>query len=323
MNRELLLLRHGKSRWDTGLRDYERPLKDRGKRSAQRMGNWLLQQDLLPDYVISSPATRALETARKCCKVMGLPAKQIHQDQRIYMGSSEDLLAVIQDCPREMNRILLVGHNPGMEELLEYLAHGQLEWPEDGKLLPTATLAHLQVSEPWNEITQDSAELLTIVRPRLLAKSFPWPDENGTEQRDRPAYYYSQSSVIPYRVIDGKNEVLLVRSSQDKHWVVPKGIVDPGHSPQESAAKEAREEAGIEGPVDPVPLGTYEYEKWGSSCTVIVYPMQVTRIIAESEWEEKHRGRVWVSIEQAATQLKQKKLQPMLTTLMNLLTPGE
>jgi phosphohistidine phosphatase len=254
---------------------------------------------------------------------MGIAANTIHQDQRIYMGSCEDLLAVIHDCPGDKNRILLVGHNPSLEELLETLVHEDLEWPNDGKLLPTATLAHLQVSEPWNEITQNHSELMTIVRPRLLPKSFPWPDKDGTEQRGRPAYYYNQSSIIPYRVIDGAIEVLLVRSSQDKHWVIPKGIVDPGHSPQESAAKEAREEAGIEGLVDPVPLGSYEYEKWGACCTVKVYPMQVTRILAESEWEEKHRGRVWVSIEQAATQLKQKKLQPILKTLIQLLTQGE
>jgi phosphohistidine phosphatase len=322
MKRELLLLRHGKSRWDTGVSDFERPLKDRGKRAAQRIGTWLLQQDCLPDYVISSPATRAIETARKCCKVMGIASSNIHQDQRIYEGSQDDLLAVIHDSPESCRRILLVGHNPGMEELLEHLVQEDLEWPDDGKLLPTATLAHLQVSAPWNETSPDNAELLTIVRPRTLPKQFPWPAQSATELRDRPAYYYTQSSVIPFRVIDDEVEIMIVRSSQDKHWVVPKGIVEPGHSPQESAVKEAREEAGIEGLVDTVPLGTYDYEKWGAHCTVQVYPMQVTRILSESEWEEQHRGRVWVDIEQAATRLKQKKLLPMLKTLMNRLSRG-
>jgi phosphohistidine phosphatase len=323
MNRELLLLRHGKSSWNNGLRDFERPLKDRGKRGAQRMGNWLLQNDLIPDYIISSPATRAIETARKCCKVMGIPAKAIHQDQRIYMGAYEDLLAVIHECPEDPSRILLVGHNPGMAELLEFLVQEPLDWPEDGKLLPTATLAHLQVSDPWNAIRQGSADLLGIIRSRTLPRRFPWPAIKGSEQRDRPAYYYTQSSLIPYRIHNGRIEILIIRSSQDKHWVVPKGIVDPGSSPQESAAKEAREEAGVEGIVNPAPLGSYEYDKWGAICTVTVYAMKVTHILDESEWEETHRGRVWVSIGEAGSRLHQKKLLSMLQTLLDRLPRDE
>jgi len=71
MSRELLLLRHGKSDWNSGVTDFRRPLKDRGKRGAQRMGTWLWQQDLRPDLILSSPAERALTTAHKCCKSMG------------------------------------------------------------------------------------------------------------------------------------------------------------------------------------------------------------------------------------------------------------
>ncbi|MES9976090.1 MAG: histidine phosphatase family protein, partial [Candidatus Thiodiazotropha sp.] len=68
MTRELMLLRHGKSDWSQQLEDFKRPLKDRGKRGAQRMGVWLLQQQLQPDYVISSPAERAIVTAQKTVK---------------------------------------------------------------------------------------------------------------------------------------------------------------------------------------------------------------------------------------------------------------
>ena len=67
MTRELLILRHGKSDWEAGTDDFHRPLKDRGKRGAQRVGVWLLQQGLLPDHVVSSPAERAIVTAEKAC----------------------------------------------------------------------------------------------------------------------------------------------------------------------------------------------------------------------------------------------------------------
>jgi phosphohistidine phosphatase len=319
MQRELLILRHGKSSWKTGVADFDRPLKDRGKRSAQRIGNWILQNDLLPDLVLSSPATRALETARKCCKVMGIPGKAIQKDRRIYEASADTLLRVLREIPERYSRVLIVGHNPGLEELVELLVDNSVLREEDGKLLPTATLAHLQIAEPWKQLELASASLITIQRPRLLPKQFPWPASHGTELRDRPAYYYTQSSVIPYRLHNGKPQFMIIRSSQDKHWVVPKGIVDPGYSPQDSAAKEAMEEAGIEGIVAEEALGSYAYNKWGAQCTVSVYPMEVTHVIPEQEWQEQHRGRRWVSAAEATTLLKQTALYPMIAILIDRL----
>ncbi|MGD8907959.1 MAG: NUDIX hydrolase [Chromatiales bacterium] len=134
--------------------------------------------------------------------------------------------------------------------------------------------------------------------------------------RERPAYYYNQSSVIPYRISDGKLEILVVMSSKRKHWVVPKGVSDPATSLQASAAKEAFEEAGIEGEVDETALGSYQYEKWGAECTVQVYPMRVTRIIDNESWEENHRGREWLNPKQAIKRIKQVELKPMIEALV-------
>jgi phosphohistidine phosphatase len=120
-------------------------------------------------------------------------------------------------------------------------------------------------------------------------------------------------------VRDGKPEILVIASSKKHHLVVPKGIKDPGLSPQESAAKEALEEAGIEGEVADTALGSYTCEKWGATCTVAVYPMKVTRVIPEQEWEENHRGREWVTPEQAASQLKQEELRPLVKKLEAML----
>lgn len=315
MPRELLLLRHGKSDWNVDTDDFNRPLKDKGKRGAQRIGVWLQQQDLVPDLVLSSPAERALVTAQKCCKTMGMGAHQIHKNKRIYLAKPERLLEVLADCPADSRRVLLVGHNPGLELLLSYLSDTPIDIPEDGKLMPTATLARLEIPGAWNTLNEGQAKLVQLIRPSSLPKKFPYPVPGSQELRDRPAYYYTQSSVIPYRISNGRVEILIISSSKNKHWVIPKGIADPGHTLQESASKEAWEEAGVEGDVVDESLGSYSYPKWGATCTVTVYPMMVTNELSEEDWEESHRGRQWVSAEEAATRLKQQELGPMVLSL--------
>lgn len=319
MSIELLLLRHGKSDWETQLDDFDRPLVDRGKRSAQRIGAWLARHDLQPDYIISSPAERALVTAQKCCKAMGLGVQHIHADPRVYAADTDMLLTVLKDCPNQAKRVMLVGHNPGLEDLLTWLSDKNIELPEDGKLLPTATLAKLTMNENWNSLKQGCAVVESITRPRKLPKKFPFPSPHGKQRRERPAYYYSQSSVIPWRINNGALEILVIQSSKKKHWVVPKGIWEPGLTARESAAMEALEEAGVEGSVSDEAIGTYTYPKWGASCTVEVYSMEVTRMLPEEEWEEIHRSRQWVPLQQAAEKLKQEKLKPMLLQLADTL----
>ncbi|MFC1665812.1 histidine phosphatase family protein [Pseudomonadota bacterium] len=312
---ELLILRHGKSDWSVAVDDFHRPLKDRGKRGAQRMGLYLWQQGLLPDHIVSSPAERALVTAEKTCKAMGMGTLNIRCDQRIYAAELESLLTVLGDCPLNANRVMLVGHNPGLEDLLLHLSATQIPLPDNGKLLPTASLAHLSMPKDWKLLPAHSAHLLSITRPHELPKMFSYPAPNGKQLRERPAYYYEQSSVIPYRLNQGELEILVIQSSKKKHYVVPKGIKEPGLSARESAAQEAFEEAGVEGLVNDDPIGSYVYEKWGAECTVAVYPMQVTREIPEQEWEENHRGRQWVSPRQAVERLKQPDLAQFVTEL--------
>lgn len=312
---ELLLLRHGKSDWGAGTDDYHRPLKNRGKRGAQRIGAWLWQQDLVPDYIVSSPATRARETAYKAAKSMGLGVANVQLDERVYLPSTNDLLEVLHGCPATAQRVMLVGHNPSLEDLLTRLVSDIVSIPDDGKLLPTATVARLILDGSWDAIDSNCARLLSITRASSLSKTFPYPGPNGKEQRPRPAYYYRQSSVIPYRLKKGRLEILVIASSGNKHCVVPKGIHDPGLSAQESAGREAFEEAGARGTVDENSLGTYTQEKWGATTRVEVFPMRVDELIPEAEWEETHRGRQWLSAEKAIRKLKQPALGPMIRTL--------
>ena len=283
------------------------------------MGVWLLQQGLLPDHVITSPAERAKATAEKSCKAMGMEKQQIIEDMRICDADVSDLLAVLRDCPAEARRIMLVGHNPSLEELLTYLVNELIPRPKDRKLLPTSALARLKINCDWQGLHRACAQLESITRPGDLPEKFPFPAPGGSELRDRPAYYYTQSAVVPYRLREGNPEILIISSSKRKHLVVPKGIKEPGLTPQESAAKEAKEEAGIEGRVADTPLGSYRYEKWGATCTVDVYPMEVTHVIPQQEWQERHRGREWVSPEQAIKRLKQKELGPLIQSLVTLL----
>lgn len=315
MARELLILRHAKAERGGQGDDFDRPLKDKGKRDAQRVGVWLAEQNLVPDQVISSPAERALVTAEKSCKAMGLYAGHIATDRRLYGADVKSLLDVLNEVAEAGSRLMLVGHNPGLEDLLEYLAAGSLPAEREDKLLPMAAIARLSMPEDWAQLSRGCAELIALTRPEGLPKKFPFPDHAGTERRDRPAYYYTQSSVIPYRMNNDDPEILVILSSQKKHFVVPKGIKDPGLSPQDSAAKEAREEAGVEGRVIEPALGSYCYEKWGALCEVDVYAMEVTDVVAEREWQESHRGREWVSPEEAASRLKQKALVPMVLML--------
>ncbi|MCG7997156.1 MAG: histidine phosphatase family protein [Candidatus Thiodiazotropha taylori] len=318
MARELLLLRHGKSDWSEQVEDFKRPLKDRGKRGAQRIGVWLLQQQLQPDHVVSSPAERAIVTAQKAVKVMGQDADKIIQDRRIYAARVEDLLQVLAEAPKSAKRVLMVGHNPSLEALTEYLEGKRIPLPKDGKLIPTATLARISMPNDWKKLRPGDGKLDSITRASSLDKKFPFPDHSSKEMRDRPAYYYNQSSVIPYRIKDGEPEIMLVRSSKQKHWVVPKGISEPWLTLQASAAKEAFEEAGVEGDVGKQSLGSYKYEKWGSECSVQVYPMQVKRVIPEDEWEERHRGREWLSPDKAIERIKQAELKPMIKKLAKM-----
>ena len=169
MSRELLILRHAKSDWDTGARtDFERPLAKRGRKAAPRVGRWLNDQGLVPDYVVSSPAERAKQTVILVCEQMGIPAEEIHWDPRIYHSSSGELLSVLNESPPEAKRVLIAGHNPGLEILLQNLVIEDIPPQPDYKLMPTAAVAHLEILSPWHDLEGGMARLLSLTRARSL-----------------------------------------------------------------------------------------------------------------------------------------------------------
>jgi phosphohistidine phosphatase len=167
MPRELLILRHAKSDWDApSSSDFDRPLAKRGKRDAPRLGEWLYREGLVPDLVVSSPAERARQTALKVCTSMDFKKKKIVWDEEVYAAGVPALLGVLRRCPETAATVLLVGHNPGLEGLLRFLAGDEVETPPDGKLLPTATLARLEMPKDWSDLEPGCAQLVSICRPR-------------------------------------------------------------------------------------------------------------------------------------------------------------
>jgi len=169
--RQLLILRHAKSSHkDESLADYDRPLARRGRRDSPRIGEWLAQQGLTPDYVVSSPAKRARQTARKVCKGIGFDRKQINWDERVFDADSKTLIKVLADVPEEAGTVLLVGHSLGLESLILYLS----DWadiPDESKLLPTAAVAWFKTEKKWNKLGKGAAQLVSITRPRNLSGS--------------------------------------------------------------------------------------------------------------------------------------------------------
>ena len=126
----------------------------------------------------------------------------------------------------------------------------------------------------------------------------------------KPDYFYTQSGVIPYRVEGGVMQVLLITSNSGKRWVIPKGIVEVDLSPAASAAKEALEEAGIEGRVDPVAIGSYKRQKWGGTCTVAVFLMEVETVF--EDWAESYRRRQWMPLEEAVARVEEDALKQLI-----------
>lgn len=133
----------------------------------------------------------------------------------------------------------------------------------------------------------------------------------------KPDYYYQQSAVVPVRWQGDNLEILMITSKKGKRWIIPKGIIESGFSPADSAAKEALEEAGILGIVLPGVLGVFRYEKWGGICSAQVFVMKVTQV--QDVWLEDFRDRIWLKLEDAIDRTKEAALQKILTTLPSYL----
>jgi phosphohistidine phosphatase len=158
----VLLLRHGKSKrgpeYET---DYERPLAKRGKRDAARVGAFLVERDLVPDLIVSSPAERARATAERCADAADYQG-EIRYDESLYFGSEEAYLELLWSLDDTVGRVLCVGHNPDIEGAIETLTHTYAS-------MPTAALARIDFeADSWGELFPVGGRLAWVQLPREL-----------------------------------------------------------------------------------------------------------------------------------------------------------
>ena len=162
-------MRHAKSDWQSDAsNDFDRPLAKRGKKDAPRMAQYLTTQQLIPDYIIASSSKRTKQTAKLVCETMALADTQLHFDKTIYLASLDTLLSVLATIPEQVKRVMLIGHNPGLDELLLYLSKQKPPYTDNGKLMTTAACALLDMPEDWNALAAHCAELKKLIRPKEL-----------------------------------------------------------------------------------------------------------------------------------------------------------
>lgn len=171
----LLLLRHAKSSWDNpALADYDRPLAKRGTKSAPRMGAEIAALGLRPDLVLCSAAARAKETLSLVLPELGKPAPEVVYDDAIYMASPGDLIKILRAADASgptPHTVMVVGHNPGLEELAELLAGGGDEAAQNlmAEKFPTCALAVIAFDvKDWSAIAPGKGKLQRFLTPALL-----------------------------------------------------------------------------------------------------------------------------------------------------------
>ena len=172
MMKRLFLLRHAKSGWDDPVaRDFDRPLNPRGRRAAQTIGRYLHKEGIGFDRVVASPAVRVVETLDELAHGLAETLAPVW-DRRIYLAAASALLDVVQETPDAAESLLLVGHNPGLEELVLLLVpddEDDAARDEVEEKFPTAAVVELHfAARRWADVDANGATLVRFVRPRDL-----------------------------------------------------------------------------------------------------------------------------------------------------------
>jgi len=162
----LVVMRHAKSEWDAPARtDFERPLAPRGKRDAKIIGKWLLKQSIAPTHIVSSAALRASQTAELVGAELG--ATPITFDEALYLADLHTLIRCLEHPPAE--HWMLVGHNPGIQEFVEFCDPGIRLRTEFSKIMPTAGVYVFAIDAAPTP-HESCGRLIAHQRPKLLAR---------------------------------------------------------------------------------------------------------------------------------------------------------
>jgi len=169
MAKELYLLRHAKSDWSLPCSDYDRPLNTRGKRQSLLIGQWMQDRQIIPQYIISSPAARARETTLSICEMIHFNVIDVYWEENLYHANHHVMLAESKTFLSRYDKVLLVAHNPGMDDFLEFLCpEEELAYTAEGKLMTTASLACIRLHDDTGNIQLHSGQLQTLIRPGEL-----------------------------------------------------------------------------------------------------------------------------------------------------------
>ena len=171
MVRTLFLLRHAKSSWDDpSLGDHERPLSTRGRRATKVIARYLRSLEARPELVLCSSATRTQETLQRLTDALPRDV-EVRVERDLYLASAVDLLDRVRLVPPDVSSVLLIGHNPAIQELALSLARPAAEVDPIRQKFPTAALATLIFDAPWLQLSPGGAELTGFVKPRALEPS--------------------------------------------------------------------------------------------------------------------------------------------------------
>lgn len=162
MGRTLILVRHAKSSWKhEGLSDFERPLNNRGFKNAPEMGRRLVDENLSVETIISSPALRAITTAKLIADEMAFNIRKIEQNEQIYEASLTTLIDLVSGLDNNSHRVMLVGHNPGFTVLCNYLSDARID------NMPTCSIAQIHFDiDRWDSISEHAGRLVDFDYPK-------------------------------------------------------------------------------------------------------------------------------------------------------------
>jgi phosphohistidine phosphatase len=164
--KRIYILRHAKSSWkDASLRDHDRPLAGRGRRAAKLIARHMREEGIAPELVLCSTAKRARQTLERIEPALG--ARSVKVEEGLYGAGEHALLSRLQELPADVGSVLVIGHNPGLQDLALLLARPA---PELEAKFPTAALATLEFSSDWQGLEPGAAELVGFVRPRELER---------------------------------------------------------------------------------------------------------------------------------------------------------
>lgn len=160
--RHLFLIRHAKSSWDNpGLRDFNRPLNERGMHDAPRMAKYLHKLNVQAGLIVSSPAKRALTTAQFFAAEFGFPDEAIRQEETIYEAMPSDIQRIISGLPDETDTVLLFGHNPTLTEVSNLFTDDFID------NVPTCGIVHLiSTAASWSELYEDNTRIQACYFPK-------------------------------------------------------------------------------------------------------------------------------------------------------------